>query len=214
MRRKSKEGRVKGYFVTGIGTDVGKTVISAILVQALGADYWKPIQAGSLGFTDSNIVRSLISNAESVIHPEAYRLNAPMSPHAAARLDGIHIELDTLRLPAVTRPLIVEGAGGLMVPLDTGFLVRDLISSLGLPVILVSRNYLGSINHTLLSVEALKAKGIEIAGIIFNGERNEDSESFILEHTGVRLLGAVGIEEIIDQSTVLRYAAHFKEVLR
>jgi dethiobiotin synthetase len=204
---------VRGYFVSGIGTDVGKTVVSAILVEALKADYWKPVQAGGLGFTDSDVVRSLISNPKSVLHSEAYRLSAPMSPHAAANIDGVQISLDKLKLPESSRLIIVEGAGGVMVPLAKNLLVRDLITKLGLPVVVVSRNYLGSINHTLLTVEALRGKNIKIAGIIFNGERNEETESFILEHTGVPLLGKIGIEEMIDQSTVSKYAEHFRAVL-
>lgn len=203
---------MRGFFVTGIGTDVGKTFISAILVEALQADYWKPIQAGSLGFTDSDIVRSLTSNRTTTIHAEAYKLTAPMSPHAAAKIDNNPIRIETIKLPDTNRPLIVEGAGGLLVPLATGIVVRDLIESLALPTIVVSRNYLGSINHTLLTLEALEHKNIPVTGIIFNGEANEESESFILAQSGAKLLGRVGIEAMIDQATVMRQASQFKEL--
>jgi dethiobiotin synthetase len=167
------------YFLTGIGTDVGKTIVSAALVEALQADYWKPIQAGDLDHTDTMKVRQLVANPHSVFHPERYQLNAPMSPHAAAAIDGVNIKLSDFSLPDTENTLIVEGAGGLMVPLNDYDTIIDLIERLQLPVILVSRHYLGSINHTLLSIEALKKRNLPIAGLIFNGAAQPPSEEAI-----------------------------------
>lgn len=201
---------MKRFFVTGIGTDVGKTVASAILVESLHADYWKPIQAGDLDNTDTMKVRSLISNTKSEFHPEIYQLTKPMSPHAAAEADGVKINIDALALPITSNSLIIEGAGGLMVPLNDEFLVVDLIQKLKAEVILVSKNYLGSINHTLLTVEALKKRGIPIAGIIFNGKSNKSSEDYILNYTGLKKLLSIEEEKKIDKEMILKYKAMLK----
>lgn len=179
---------MKRIFVTGIGTDVGKTVVSAILTEALEADYWKPVQAGNLEDSDTITVRKLVSNPRSFFHPEAYRLQAPMSPHAAARLENLELDLNEISMPETANNLVIEGAGGLMVPLNDKLLVLDLVAKLNCPVVVVSRNYLGSINHTLLTLEALKQRNIPVAGIIFNGEPNAESEDFILNYTGVSKL--------------------------
>jgi len=179
-------------FVTGIGTEIGKTFCSAIVVEALKADYWKPVQAGELDDLDSLWVRDFISNSTSVFHKERYLLSEPMSPHAAARIDGISIQLDDFKIPSTQNNLVIEGAGGLMVPLnDTGDMVVDLIEKVADEVILVSMNYLGSINHTLLSVELLKSRGLKITGILFNGESNLETEEIILKTTGLKCLGKI-----------------------
>lgn len=193
------------YFVTGIGTNVGKTIVSAILTEALEADYWKPIQAGDLENSDSLKIESLISNSTTKIHPEAYRLNQPMSPHAAAKLDNINIDLDKIVLPKTTNNLIIEGAGGLMVPLNEKELVIDLIKKLDAEVILVSQNYLGSINHTILSYETLKNKQINIAGIIFNGQENAATEQFILNYTKLPLIARIQQHDYMDKNVILHY---------
>ena len=182
---------MKRLFVTGIGTDVGKTVISAILTQKLQADYWKPIQAGELDNTDSMKVSQWVENSTSVIHPEAYRLTQPMSPHAAAERDDVNIEMGNIIIPKTTQNLIIEGAGGLMVPLNQHDLVIDLISHLQADAVLVSRHYLGSINHTILSIKALRSRNIAIAGIIFNGDENRDTESIIESVCAVPILGRI-----------------------
>jgi dethiobiotin synthetase len=197
------------YIIAGIGTEIGKTFISSILTEALQADYWKPVQSGALDFTDSDTVKSLISNPKTVFHPEAYRLTEPMSPHAAATIDGVEITLDNFVLPQTENNLIVELAGGLMVPLNDEETNLDLIKKLGLPVILVSRNYLGSINHTLLSVEILKQQKIEVKGLIFNGLPNKSSEDFILNYTGLECLGRVDFEENINKNVVRKWANMF-----
>jgi dethiobiotin synthetase len=182
----------KRIFVTGIGTEVGKTFCSAILVEALQADYWKPIQAGDLHQLDADFVKKVSSNPKLKIHPSRYLLTQPMSPHAAAVLDGVNVELADFEMPITENHLIIEGAGGLMVPLNLqGDLVVDLIDDLKTEVILVVKNYLGSINHTLLSIELLKQRNIKLLGVIFNGETNEFSESIILSKTGVNCLARI-----------------------
>ncbi len=190
------------YFVSGIGTEVGKTVVSAILVEYLQADYWKPVQAGDLHHTDSMKIEAWISNEKTTIHPEGFRLNTPASPHYAAAVDGVHISLDDFELPATDNDLIVEGAGGLMVPLNEEDLMIDLMAKMGLPVILVSRNYLGSINHTLLSIEVLQKRNIPIAGIIFNGEKTPSTESVIEKWSGVPIIGNIPELETVNQASI------------
>lgn len=192
----------KTYFVTGIGTEIGKTISSAVLVEKLNADYWKPIQAGDLDNSDSIKVQNLISNSISIFHPESYRLTQPFSPHYAAELDGIEIDLNKITIPETENNLIIEGAGGLMVPINQKDLMIDLIQKLGIEVILISKNYLGSINHTLLSIEALKNRNIPIKGIIFNGIKTEASESIILERTQLQFLGRIPEMENISKSTI------------
>ncbi len=198
------------WFITGIGTDVGKTVASAIVVKALGADYWKPIQCGDLDNSDSLKVQSLTGCA---VHPEAYRLQLPMSPHAAAEAEGMEVTLDGFRVPKTDRPLVVEGAGGLLVPLNARETVLDLIQSLAVPVILVSRHYLGSINHTLLSLEVLSQRGVPVAGILFNGEENPSTESVIVAQTGVSVLGRIPVLSELSPGTVAIAADQLRERL-
>ena len=198
------------YIIAGIGTEIGKTFISSILTESLQADYWKPIQSGALDFTDTDTVRSLISNDKTVFHPETYRLNQPMSPHAAAAIDGVEIELLKFEIPPTDNHLIIELAGGIMVPLNDQETNLDLIKKLNIPVILISKNYLGSINHTLLSVEVLKMNNIEVKGLIFNGEQNIYSEDFILNYTKLACLGRVDFEENIDKNAVKKYAEQFR----
>lgn len=202
----------KRYFVTGIGTDVGKTVASAILVEALEADYWKPIQSGATTDSDRRTVQSLITNTKSVFHPEVYSLTEPLSPHAAAELDGVEIELDKIVVPQTENTLIIEGAGGLMVPLNyKGLMVVDLITYCKAEAILVSRNYLGSINHTLLSIEALINRNIPIKGIIINGAENKATERVILD-TGIPMLGRINEEPVVTKEVVLGYKMAFQTI--
>lgn len=199
-------------FITGIGTDVGKTVVSAILAEALKADYWKPVQAGSLDNTDSDVVRRIISNSVSVVHPEAYRLTQPMSPHAAAKIDGITIRLKDFKLPDTQNTLIIEGAGGILVPLSDNKLVIDLIEKLKAEVVIVISNYLGSINHSLLTIECALNRKLAIAGIIFNGEPNVASEEIILHYAKLRLLGRIQQEHEVSREMVLKYAGQFSSI--
>ncbi|RYE29878.1 MAG: dethiobiotin synthase [Sphingobacteriaceae bacterium] len=169
----------KPLFVTGIGTGVGKTYVAANLVETLQADYWKPVQSGDLDASDTMKVRSLVKNKKSVFHPETYRLTQPFSPHKSAELDGIRIEPQQFILPKTTNQLIIEGAGGLMVPLNDEFLMINLITQLQAEVVLVVMHYLGSINHTLLSVEALKNRNLPINRVVFNGIKEVFSENTI-----------------------------------
>lgn len=169
----------KPLFVTGIGTGVGKTYVSAHLVETLKADYWKPIQSGDLEASDTMKVKSMVKNSTSVFYHEAYRLTQPFSPHKSAELDGIVIDPKKIILPETQNQLIIEGAGGLMVPLNDTFLMIDLIWQLQAEVILVVMNYLGSINHTLLSIAMLKSKNLPINRVVFNGIKEAYSEDLI-----------------------------------
>jgi dethiobiotin synthetase len=189
-------------FVTGIGTGIGKTMASAVLTEKLQADYWKPVQSGDLDSSDTLKVKSLVSNSTTFFHPETYRLTEPYSPHKSAAIDGIEINPKQFILPQTSNRLIIEGAGGLMVPLNDNFLMIDLIKQLGASVVLVSQNYLGSINHTLLSVQTLKQYNINIEGIIFNGKADPDSESYILNYTGVHLLGRIPEFDHVDKQSI------------
>lgn len=199
-------------FITGIGTDVGKTVASAIVTQALEADYWKPIQAGDLDNSDSHKVKSQVSNAKSVFHPNAYALNTPASPHYAAAVDGITIDLKQIIEPKTTNHLVIEGAGGVLVPINDSDCVVDLIQK-DYKVIVVSRHYLGSINHTLMTFEALKSREITIAGIIFSGDENQATENIILKKTAAKMIGRIDNEPYFDQNVTQYYADKFRENL-
>lgn len=199
------------FFVTGISTEVGKTIASAILVEALGADYWKPIQAGELEFTDSDRVASLIGSQRTVIHPGSYALKTPMSPHAAAALEGVRIDLKKIVPPKTGNHLVIEGAGGLMVPLNERDSIFDLIQP-DYKVILVSRHYLGSINHTLLSVEKLRQKGVDVA-LVFNGDPHPSTEEIILKRTEAFFLGRIEQEQAFDRALIKKYAAQWAPAL-
>jgi dethiobiotin synthetase len=207
-------------FITGIGTDVGKTITSAIVTQALEADYWKPIQAGDLDNSDSHKVKSLISchtersrSAKSQIFENSYKLNTPASPHLAAAIDGITIDLKQIIEPKTSNHLIIEGAGGLLVPLNDNDTIIDLIKP-DYKIILVSRHYLGSINHTLLSFEALKIRNLKVAGIIFSGDENKATEEIILNKTKAKFIGRIDNEPYFDQNVIQYYADLFRENLQ
>lgn len=167
-------------FVTGIGTNVGKTVVSAILTEALLADYWKPIQSGTIEGKDSEIIKSLISNPKTVIHPETYLLKQPLSPHFAAKIDGIEIELSKIQLPETTNHLVIEGAGGLLVPINSTDYVIDIAKQFDCEIVLVISNYLGCINHALLSIDYLKRNNFKIHSFIFNGEFEKEVKDAII----------------------------------
>lgn len=190
------------FIVAGIHTGTGKTVCSAILCQATGFDYWKPVQAGDLDRSDSIFVRNMVSNPTCTIHSERHRLNTPMSPHQAAKIDGIEIRKDDFQLPITDNQLVVETAGGVMSPLAEGFLIIDLIALLKLPVVLVSGNYLGSINHTLLTIEALQSRRIPLKGIIFNGPSTPSSESFILNSSKLNSLFSVPTFDPLNRKSI------------
>ncbi|NHM00609.1 dethiobiotin synthase [Flavobacterium difficile] len=199
-------------FITGIGTDVGKTIASSIIVEALQADYWKPIQAGDLEQSDSHKVEKYISNAKTKFHKNAYALHTPASPHLAAEIDGISIDIQKICTPETTNHLVVEGAGGVFVPLNDTDCVIDLIQP-DYKVVVVSRHYLGSINHTLLTLEALKSRNLNVAGIIFSGDENKATESIILSKTNVPMIGRINNEPYFDQNVITYYADLFRENL-
>jgi dethiobiotin synthetase len=204
---------MRKIFITGIGTDVGKTVVSTIFTEALQADYWKPIQTGSYFSTDSAKLQKLISNTKTRIHPESYVLKQYMSPHAAAEQEGVRIELDNINLPETSNTLIMEGAGGIMVPLNDRHFIVDIIKKFDCETVLVIQNYLGSINHSILSIDALKFRDIKILGLVFNGPPHKLSEDIILKYSGVPCLGRVNKENLITPEVISRYAAQFAEVL-
>lgn len=199
-------------FITGIGTDVGKTITSAIVTQALEADYWKPIQAGDLDNSDSHKIQRYICNDKTIIHENSYKLNTPASPHLAAAIDGITIDLKKIVEPKTKNHLVVEGAGGLLVPLNDNDTIIDLIQP-DYKIILVSRHYLGSINHTLLSFEALKSRNLKVAGIIFSGDENKATEEIILNKTKAKFIGRIDNEPYFDQNVIQYYVDKFRENL-
>lgn len=199
-------------FITGIGTDVGKTIASTIVVEALEADYWKPIQAGDLDNSDTQKVKSKVKSQKGKFHPNGYALNTPASPHYAAAIDGIVIDLKKIIEPKTENHLVIEGAGGVLVPLNDTDCVIDLIQK-DYKVIVVSRHYLGSINHTLLTFEALKSRKITVAGIIFSGDENNPTEEIILKKTGAKCIGRIENEPYFDQNVISYYADLFKENL-
>ena len=204
------------FFVSGISTEVGKTVCSALLVKALEADYWKPVQSGDLHHTDSMKVASWngLELPNPRFHPETHRLTEPMSPHASADIDGVHIHLSDFQLPQTEAPLIVEGAGGLMVPLNEEDTILDLMAQLQLPVVLVSRNYLGSINHTLLSIAQLKQRKIPIAGLVFNGPVVPSTEQVIVKMTEVPVLFRIPELDHVSLSTIETLSEQLGPIIR
>lgn len=206
-------------FITGIGTDVGKTITSAIITQSLEADYWKPVQAGDLDNSDSHKIQRYISNdcypersRRTVIHENSYKLNTPASPHLAAKIEGITIDLKQIIEPTTDNHLVIEGAGGLLVPLNDNDSIIDLIKE-DYKIIMVSRHYLGSINHTLLSFEALKSRNLKVAGIIFSGDENQATEEIILNKTKAKFIGRIDNEPYFDQNVIQYYADLFRENL-
>lgn len=196
----------KGVIIAGIGTEIGKTIASSIIVKALGANYWKPVQSGSLEDSDSKTVASLAGKMEGEVFPNNYQFIHPLSPHTAAELENRTIDLAQFILPESDKPTVVELAGGIMVPLNDAETNLDLIKRLGLPVVLVSRNYLGSINHTLLSFEILKREKITVLGIIFNGPENSSGEKFILNYTKLPVILRIQQEENFTQEKIEHYA--------
>jgi dethiobiotin synthetase len=182
------------FFISGIGTGIGKTFISALLAEALRADYWKPVQAGYEEGTDRETVHSLVSNSQTVVHPEVYRLRMPASPHIAARAENILIDPEQIYQQFQTmdpdRPLIIEGAGGLLVPLNDSEMVIDLVKKLNAKLILVSRNYLGSINHSLMSAQICRYRELPVAGWIFN-DQFMNYEGEIVRWTGIPAICSV-----------------------
>lgn len=201
----------KKYFVSAIGTDSGKSIVSAILCEKLKADYWKPIQAGVEPTTDSELIKSLISNKKTVIHKEAYKLKTPVSPHYAAEIDHKIIDLNKINLPETNNTLVIEGAGGLLVPINEKNFVYDLIPQLGAELILVVNFYLGSINHTLLTLEYLKNRKTKVKGLIFNGDYPFSSARIIENNSPWPVLGKIPNAGKLNKSFV-KEAANLLEL--
>ncbi|XSG82855.1 MAG: dethiobiotin synthase [Methyloligella sp. ZOD6] len=193
---------MKGFFVTGTDTDVGKTVAAAWLTAHLGAAYWKPVQAGDEGGTDTQTVRGLAELPEDRVVPEAYVLPDPLSPHEAARRANVTIDLARIRPPETDGFLIVEGAGGIMVPLNEAELVIDLIEDLGLPAIVVARSTLGTINHTLLSLEALRRRGLAIAGVIMVGPESSHNRAAIERYGRTQVIAEIPWLDTLNRQTL------------
>jgi dethiobiotin synthetase len=197
-------------FITGIGTNVGKTVVSAILTEALQADYWKPIQSGVLDGKDSDTVKSLISNTKTVFHPETYLLHEPLSPHFAAKLDGVEIELDKIQLPKTANHLIIEGAGGLLVPVNDTQYVIDIAKQFGCEIVLVISSYLGCINHSLLSIDYLKRNHFKIKALVFNGEFESEVKQSIINYSSesqiidIPTLNSLNKQHILEISNIIK----------
>ncbi len=200
---------MKQFFVTGISTDVGKTITSAVLVEALEADYWKPVQTGD--DSDSETISNLISNTKTVLHKSSYSLKAPMSPHAAAALEGVYIDHNKIQEPKTENHMVIEGAGGVLVPLNDSDTLLDIIMPT-YHVVVVVKHYLGSINHSLLTIKWLLLKGYDVA-ILFNGEPNKASEDIITKITGVPVLGRIGHEATLTKEVVKKYAEQLRPAL-
>lgn len=199
------------FFVTGTDTGIGKTVVSAMLMSALDATYWKPIQAGLDEETDTEFVQRVSAVASEKIIPEKFRLETPMSPHAAADIDNVNIELSDFKLPKYSsKHLIVEGAGGLIVPINWKETIIDLIAHLDLPVLLVARSSLGTLNHTLLSLEALKSRGITVFAVILNGEKHPSNKETIEKFGEISVFEIEPFQEITSESLIKAFKQTFQ----
>lgn len=197
---------MRKIIIAGIGTGIGKTVVSAIITEALEADYWKPVQTGTEEVTDSEVVKCLVSHSNFQSHPESYSFSAPLSPHHAAKLENREIDPRLISLPLTVRPLVIEACGGILVPLNDKTLFFEKLLSFEAEWILVSHHYLGSINHTLLTCEFLRQRSINVRGLIFNGKPNPETERAILNFSGLRLLGNLFPEKTLNQTIIKRYA--------
>jgi dethiobiotin synthetase len=199
----------KGLFITGIGTDVGKTVAAAVITKALEADYWKPVQCGDLDNSDSIKIARLTGMN---VLPEAYRLQAPMSPHAAADLEGIELSIAQIELPKSDKLVVVEGAGGVMVPFNSKETYLDLMVKLNLPVVLVTRHYLGSINHTMLSWKVLKEAGLNVVALVVSGKVHESTESHFATQMDVTFIRINELGEV-SSNTIAAEAERLMDVI-
>ncbi len=187
--------------ILGIHTGIGKTIASAVIAEATGADYWKPVQAG-IEERDADTVRQLISNGTGRVHKEAILLSAPMSPHAAAAIDNVEVDYTTFQWPQTDKVLLVETAGGILSPMSATTTMADFVTHYQLPAILVVQNYLGSINHSLLSIEVLKNRDINLLGIVISGAANDASETFIEQYSNTRIIARIPALDKPDQASI------------
>ena len=199
--------------ILGIHTGIGKTVASAVIAEAIGADYWKPVQAG-LEERDAALVMQLLTNGTERVHPEALLLTQPMSPHAAAQIDGVVVDHTRFDWPQTDKTLLVETAGGILSPMSATTTMADFVAHYKLPAILVVQNYLGSINHTLLSIEVLKSRGIKLLGIVISGAPYESSESFIEQYAGVQIIARIPHIPVLNNESVRACAGTIKASLQ
>lgn len=209
---------MRPIFITGIGTEIGKSVVSAILVEALQADYWKPVQAGYALGTDSQFVKSMLTNTASKVFPETYKLTMPASPHLAAKTEGKTISLDRIAehysiISQASKLMIIEGAGGLMVPLNETEFTIDLIKKLNARVVIVSRNYLGSINHSLLTAAACRAHELDVAGWVFN-DRYLDYEQEVSRWSGYPVIASIPRAAQVNKAFILQQAQSVQPQLK
>lgn len=202
----------KSIAIVGIHTGIGKTITAAVLAEAMAADYWKPVQAGTEE-VDSALLRQLITNGTERVHDEAVVLSQPMSPHAAADVDGVIIDYTKFVWPVTNKTLLVETAGGVLSPMSGDTTMADFVAYYKLPAILVVQNYLGSINHTLLSIEVLRSRGIPLLGIVLNGDANTASETFITGYGKVPVISRIPHLDTLDNATVKKCAAEIKDSL-
>jgi dethiobiotin synthetase len=205
---------MKQICIAGIHTGIGKTIASAVIAEALGYDYWKPVQAGEPDNTDSMNVSKLISNRNTRIHPEAYKLQLAASPHYAAKEEGLEIDLNSITIPAGENGLIIETAGGIMSPLNSVYTNLDLIKKLSVPVILVVSDYLGSINHTMLSVEILRMHSINTLGIVYSGNEFTPGREFIQQNSGLKTLFSISELNTINPETIAAEADKFRNTVK
>lgn len=202
-------------FVTGTDTDVGKTLASALFVRYLHADYWKPVQSGLDGETDDQVIARLTADLSpaSTIHPSRFRLTQPLSPHEAARRDGIPIQLSDFVLPQTAKKLVVEGAGGVMVPLNDQDWMLDLMVQLKLPIVVVARSTLGTINHSMLSLLALKGRGLRVLGWVVNGPHTPHNEQALTKFSDLPILARIPRLDNIDGPTLDQVIDHNRHLL-
>ncbi len=194
---------MQGFFVTGTDTDVGKTLVAAWLLTHLDACYWKPVQAGTEPETDTESVRRLAELADDRIVAEAYVLSEPIAPHEAARRASVRIDMAKIVPPRLERPLVVEGAGGMLVPLNEESYVIDIAGKLGLPVILVARSTLGTINHTLLSLEALRRRGLPLAGVVVSGPKTPHNRAAIERYGKAKIIAEIPFLPSVTRASLL-----------
>ena len=198
--------------IAGIHTGIGKTIASAVIAEAIDADYWKPVQAG-IQERDVLVVKQLLTNGAKRVHGEVILLSQPLSPHAAAEIDEIDIDHTRFVFPKTEHVLLIETAGGVLSPISAGKTMADFLSHYHLPVVLVSQNYLGSINHTLMSLEVLKSRNVPVLGIVMNGAENESSETYIERYSKVPIIGRIPFAETLDNEFIVRQAAELRPTL-
>ncbi len=198
--------------ILGIHTGIGKTITAAVLAEAMGADYWKPVQAG-VDETDSGVVKRLLTNGSERVHNESFVLTQPLSPHAAAAIDGVDIDYTRFDWPQTDKSLLIETAGGVLSPMSANTTMADFVAHYDLPAILVVQNYLGSINHTLLSIEVLKSRRIHLLGIVINGPANVASEKFILQYANVPIVARIPHFDKLNNEAIKKCTPEIKQTL-